>query len=79
MDVELNDGKQISCLVADGYLFQACFAMVEKLAARGITIDDISVGKISVRECSPRGNPTVFTCVDEPNQSAKGGQNGKQA
>ena len=79
MNVELNDGKRISCLVTDGYLFQACFAMAEKLAAQGITIDDISVGKISVREYSLRGNPTVFACTDEPNQSAKGGQNGKQA
>ena len=79
MDAELNDGKRISCLVTDGYLFQACFAMAEKLAAQGITIDDISVGKISVREYSPQGNQTMFTCTDEPNQSAKGGQNGKQA
>ena len=79
MNVELNDGKRISCLVTDGYLFQVCFAMAEKLAAQGITIDDISVGKISVHEYFPRGNQTVFACTDEPNQSAKGGQNGKQA
>ena len=79
MDAELNDGKRISCLVTDGYLFQACFAMAEKLAAQGITIDDISAGKISVHEYFPRGNQTVFACTDEPNQSAKGGQNGKQA
>ena len=79
MDAELNDGKRISCLVTDGYLFQACFAMAEKLAAQGITIDDISVGKISVHECSLQGNQTVFTGTDEPNQGAKGGQNGKQA
>ena len=79
MDAELNDGKRISCLVTDGYLFQACFAMAEKLAAQGITIDDISAGKISVHEYSLRGNSTVFACTDEPNQSAKGGQNGKQA
>ena len=79
MDAELNDGKRISCLVTDGYLFQACFAMAEKLAAQGITIDDISAGKISVREYSLRGNSTVFACTAEPNQSAKGGQNGKQA
>lgn len=67
MDAELNDGKRISCLVTDGYLFQACFAMAEKLAAQGITIDDISVGKISVREYSLQGNQTVFTYTDEPN------------
>ena len=67
MDAELNDGKRISCLVTDGYLFQACFAMAEKLAAQGITIDDISVGKISICEYSPRGNQTLFTCTDEPN------------
>ena len=79
MNVELNDGKRISCLVTDGYLFQVCFAMAEKLTAQGITIDDISVGKISVHEYFPQGNQTVFACTDEPNQSAKGGQNGKQA
>ena len=78
MDVELNDGKRISCLVTDGYLFQACFAMAEKLAAQGITIDDISVGKISVREYSPRGNQTLFTRADEPNQSAKEGRIGRR-
>ena len=78
MDAELNDGKRISCLVADGYLFQACFAMAEKLAAQGITIDDISAGKISVHEYSPQGNSTLFTRADEPNQSAKGGRNWKE-
>ena len=56
MDAELNDGKRISCLAADGDLFQTCFAMAEKLAAQGITIDDISAGEISIREYSPQGN-----------------------
>ena len=56
MDAELNDGKRISCLAADGDLFQTCFAMAEKLAAQGITIDDISAGEISIREYAPQGN-----------------------
>lgn len=74
MDVELNDGKRISCLVMDMYLCEAYFAMAEKLAARGIAIDDISAGKISIREYSLRGNRALPACTDEPRRSAKKGK-----
>lgn len=77
MEVELNDSKRISCLVMNRYLCEAYFAMAEKLADRGITIDDISTGKISIREYSPRGNRALFTCVDEPIWNTKEGQRGK--